>query len=541
MADEKKTPPVVRTTDEKASPDVVIGQTVSERYADVTLRLVEDYGSQVEPLNPAKERKLKWKLYLHITTLIIFLDLMLFVDKATLSYASLLGIFEETHITKTDYNNLNTLFYVGYGLISIILGYVVAQWPGHYLMQRLPLGRFVGGSVFLWSVIVFLHCTAKNYGGLIALRFFLGFVESVLVPAMEMTLGMFFIPEERALLQPIFWTSCMGAPIPAGFIAYGLLYSKSSILPWKFFMIITGGITFFLSIYCWFFYPSNPAQAWFLTLEEKVHTIQRVHETTKSSIEQKRFKKSQFLETIRDPISWLFALQVFTLMLSNNLAYQQNLLYLGLGVSNLGSTLVSVAGGGFAVVCCIVASYLLKKFPNTNAYWASFWCLPAVAGGIGMVAVPWRHRIGLLGCLTLAGNTFGITYIIALGWTTATAAGYTKKLTRNVLFMAGYGVANIVSPQIWQSNAAPRYYAAWIVQIVISWVGTPVVLLVIRWILARRNAERRIWIAEQEAAGHTGAGYVEQADDDGEVVKVEVDISLLDLTDLENKYFIYPL
>jgi hypothetical protein len=35
------------------------------------------------------------------------------VDKATLAYASLLGIFEDTHINQTDYNNLNTLFYVG--------------------------------------------------------------------------------------------------------------------------------------------------------------------------------------------------------------------------------------------------------------------------------------------------------------------------------------------------------------------------------------------------------------------------------------------
>lgn len=35
------------------------------------------------------------------------------VDKATLSYATLLGIFEETGIDNTDYNNLNTIFYAG--------------------------------------------------------------------------------------------------------------------------------------------------------------------------------------------------------------------------------------------------------------------------------------------------------------------------------------------------------------------------------------------------------------------------------------------
>jgi len=215
--------------------------------------------------------------------------------------------------------------------------------------------------------------------------------------------------------------------------------------------------------------------------------------------------------------------------------------FLGIGVSDLGSTLVSAAGGGFAVIVCIVAAALLKLYPNNNVYWASVWCIPAVAGGIGLVAAPWSAHVGLLACILLAGNTYGVTYIVALGWTTSTAAGYTKKLTRNVLFMAGYGIANIISPQIWVAKDAPRYYSAWIVQIVISWIGTPVILLVIRFILARRNKERFAWIAEQETLGHVGEGYVEQLDENGQLVKVKVDVALLDLTDLENKYFIYPL
>jgi MFS family permease len=239
-------------------------------------------------------------------------------------------------------------------------------------MQRLPFGPFVSVTIFLWSLIVFLNCICLNYGSLLTIRFLLGAVEAVLVPAFEMTLAMFFPHSAHSYLQPILWTTCMGAPIPAGFIAYGLLFSQSSIQPWKFFMVITGSITLFLSIYCWFFYPSNPAEAKFLSLEEKIHTIKRVHDSSQSSIEQKQFKKHQFIETIKDPVSWLFTLQSFTLMLSNKLAYQQNLLYVSIGVSNLGSTLVSVAGGGFAVVVYIVASVLLKVFPNNNAYWASF-------------------------------------------------------------------------------------------------------------------------------------------------------------------------
>ena len=418
----------------------------------------------------------------------------------------------------------------------------MAQAPGHYLMQRLPLGKYVGGTVFLWAILVFVHCAASNYGGLIVLRLLLGAVEASLVPAMEITLGMFFTPTERVHIQPVFWTSCVAAPVPAGFISYGLLYSKSSVPPWKLFMIITGGITIILAIFNWVYYPDNPAKARFLTTEEKVHTIRRVHESTKSSIEQKVFKPHQTWETLRDQVSWLFALQAFTLMLSNNLHLQQNLIVKGIGVSNLGSTLVSAASGGFSVAVCIVATILMKLFPkNSGAYWGSFWCLPAIAGGIAMVIVPWKQKTALLACLILAGHTFAVTFVTGLGWTTSSAAGHTKKLTRNVLFMVAYGISNIISPQIWAAKDAPRYYPAWIVQIVIGFVGTPTILLIIRWILSRRNQERRQWIEEQIALGKNQVDYVEEINEDGQTVNVEVDVSMLDLTDLENKYFIYPL
>ncbi|CAM1500613.1 Fc.00g097750.m01.CDS01 [Cosmosporella sp. VM-42] len=532
MTASEKEPKALAISSEANISPIGKDRVISKRAADVTLELVEKYGDSFEPLTDATERRLRWKLYLHVVGLTVLINLWLFIDKATLAYASLLGIFEETGLTDTEYNNLNTLFYTGY---------IIAQAPGHYLIQRLPLGKFVAGSILLWSIIVFLHCTAKIYGALIPLRFFLGFCESVLVPAMEMTIVMFLPPAEAIRVQPIFWIACMGAPIPAGFIAYGLLFSKSTILPWRFFMITTGGVSFLLAIYSWFYYPDNPAKAKFLTLEEKVHTIKRVHVATKSSIEQKTLKVYQVREALTDPVSWLFTLSVFCLMLSNNLAYQQNLLFLKIGVSNLGSTLVSVAGGGYAIVCCVLATVGLRYVRNRSAFWAAFWCLPAVAGGIGMVALSWDKKILLLACMILAGGTFGITYIIALGWTSTSAGGYTKKLVRNAMWMGGYSVSNIISPQIWAARDAPRYYGAWIAQIVISWVGAPLCLLVIHWILSRRNKERREWIAAQEALGNKATGLVEESDEEGATVKVEVDISLLDLTDLESKYFIYEL
>ncbi|KAG4438879.1 hypothetical protein IFR05_005614 [Cadophora sp. M221] len=193
------------------------------------------------------------------------------------------------------------------------------------------------------------------------------------------------------------------------------------------------------------------------------------------------------------------------------------------------------------VLVYITATILIKTFPGNAAYRGLLWSLPAVAGGIGMVTINWDQKLALLVCMILTGSTYGVTYIVALGWTSSSAAGYTKKLTRNVMFMVGYCVGNLVSPQSWVPSAKPRYYGAWISMVVVSWTGTPLVLLVIRFILIKRNSERTA-LAAEKSDGELDSGFVTvDVEEDGEVVQKRVAIEMLDLTDLENKEFIYPL
>ncbi|EPX73602.1 cysteine transporter [Schizosaccharomyces octosporus yFS286] len=504
-------------------------QNHSMSLLDETFKYMKE-AKELEPLSHRQEKKLRWKLYFTILAMVMLLDMMLYIDKATLSYSSVLGLFGDTHITKDQYNNLSTIFYVGY---------IIGQIPGHLLLQRFPVGKFVAISTALWTLIIFLHCTAYNYGGLMALRFFLGLVESSLLPTMEATLGMFFPHEELVYLQPIFYISCYGCNIPAGFIAYGVQYATHTVPPWKLFMIIVGGITFFMTIWLFFYYPDNPTKARFLTKNERLYTIDRVRKNNKSGIESKKFKKYQVTEALKEPVTWLFALHVFTNQLANNLAYQQNLLFTSLGVSNLNSTLVSVANSGYNCVSSILATYFMSLIVNQSGFHGALWYIPCLAGGIASVTIPWSHKIGELAAIIIATN-FGIPFIISLGWMSATCAGYTKKLTRGVMFMIAYAVANIIGPQMWQGRDAPRYYPAWIVQIVVSWSISPAILLIIRWILVRQNKKRQA-LREQNSEEKISKTWVEYLDSSGNPTAGFVDNTMLDLTDQENLMFIYPL
>lgn len=496
---------------------------ISSKDADATFEFMEINDGLVPEITPAQERILSRKVAWIVVSLTASIDFLLYSDKATLSYASIFELWDDTHLTQNRYNNANTLFYVGYivGLFNLI-------W-----VQKFSIRKVMVFMCTSWTVIIFLHCVAYNYQGIYALRFFLGFVEAIAVPTLNITMNQFLTPDEKNATAPIFYSSCIGCGVIVSVIAYGILHAHSSVHLWKLFIIIIGGLTFIMTVVVYVIYPSNPTDAKFLSSKEKVWVIRRVQKASNSSIEQKAIKKYQIVEALKDPISWLFSLFFLLQQLANNLTYMQNILFKNIGhTSNLDTTIVSIASGGFASVCCVIATVFLLYKKNYTAFSVFFWSLPSLAASIAMVSIPWGHNVALLGMLSLASPLFGIPWVLMFSWNTTSCSGYTKRVTRNAMVMFWYCIANIISPQIWQGRDAPRFIPAWIVQIVLSFFIAPSLALVIWYILNGRNKER----LQKLQINNEKEGYIEF---NGE--NITAGGAQLDLTDLENDKFIYPL
>ncbi|KAK6197354.1 major facilitator superfamily domain-containing protein [Scheffersomyces amazonensis] len=504
---------------------------VDEKYADLTLKLIQDYGDKVQPLTPEQEKKLVHKIYFSVVLIGFLVNFTLFLDKNAMGYATLLGLFQDAHLTQESFNNLQTLFYVGY---------LISQVPSHILFQKIRLSRYITIVTFTWSFLSLIQLTAHNFSGLAIIRFLLGFSEAGVTAAIQHTLAMFLKPDEHQIVSQIWWISCLAAGIPGGLIAYAVQFVVG-VAPWKVYWAIIGAFTFALSLACFFFYPDNPATYKVFTIEERVHIINRVKAATRSSIEQKTVKKYQIKESLRDPVSWLFGLHVFLLMFANNMTFQSAIIYKDLGFSNLSSTLVSIASACWSAVLAIAGGTLLFFFRNQAAHVGTLFCMVALLGGILAISLPWERKIGLLAAIFLSNGT-GICYTAALTWSQGSAAGYTKKLSRTIIWFLAYSVINLIAPQFWRSKDKPRYYPAWGLMIAGAWVSSPIVLQIIRYILVKRNKERLIWLKQvEDGLIEDTIGYVDEVDENGNLVRREVDISMLDLTDLENKRFIYPL
>ena len=96
-----------------------------------------------------------------------------YLDKTTLSYASIMGIKKDIGLVGADYQWLGSMFY---------FGYLAWEYPTNRLLQRLPLGKYSALNVIMWGATLSCFAAVNNYGGALAVRFFLGIFESAVTP-----------------------------------------------------------------------------------------------------------------------------------------------------------------------------------------------------------------------------------------------------------------------------------------------------------------------------------------------------------------------
>jgi ACS family allantoate permease-like MFS transporter len=86
---------------------------------------------------------------------------------------------------------------------------------------------------------------------------------------------------------------------------YGIgLATDVKLTNWRIMFLVCGGATILMGVAFIFLMPQGPETAWFLTDEEKKIASQRLL-VDGITQEKKQFKKSQLMEALTDPLSWL--------------------------------------------------------------------------------------------------------------------------------------------------------------------------------------------------------------------------------------------
>ncbi|KAJ0277743.1 hypothetical protein COL940_007632 [Colletotrichum noveboracense] len=278
-------------------------ETISWFSDGKPLRVQGDNG--LEPVNEAAmHRRINRKMDISLLPLLSILYLFNGLDRGNVGNAQTQGFTTDIGAVPDDLNLAVSLFFITF---------VVFQPPSA------AIGRWLGAKYWIpimmigWGFTTLVQAFIKGRDALIATRLLIGAFEAGFYPTAVAYLSFFYCRYDLAVRVGLFYGQYAVAGAFSGAIAYGVFHLRDGILKnWQYLFIIEGTLTIFFGLIAWFFLPSGPGSAWFLTPDEQQFAAERMrqdnalfveHTYSKNGIENERLKKRDFLEALRD---WKF-------------------------------------------------------------------------------------------------------------------------------------------------------------------------------------------------------------------------------------------
>lgn len=83
---------------------------------------------------------------------------------------------------------------------SLFVGYVLMQVPSNMLITKVKPGIYMSAWMLVWAAVSACTALVKNYGGLVACRFFLGITEAPFYPGATYMLSIFYTRKGQFLV-----------------------------------------------------------------------------------------------------------------------------------------------------------------------------------------------------------------------------------------------------------------------------------------------------------------------------------------------------
>ncbi|KAJ5896760.1 transporter [Penicillium subrubescens] len=514
MADEEKIAGTSSAVDIQTAKHVDPTLEKHAHDADDAMKIFDELHGEAIELDEATNKRLLRTIDWHMMPIMCFVYGMNYLDKTTLSYASIMGLKEDLHLKGDEYQWLGSLFY---------FGYLAWEYPTNRLLQRLPLGKYSAACIIIWGLILSCFAGVKSFAGAIAIRLFLGVFEAAVTPGFALITSQWYTKKEQGSRVNI-WFSFNGVgQILGGVVAYGIAIGTekhgSSIEPWKIVFLFTGVLTILLGLVFYWIVPDNQLNARWLKKEDRVLAVARVR-INQQGIGNKHFKMYQVKEALLDPMTWAFFFYALIADIPNGgITNFFSQLITSFGFTKEESLILGVPGGAVEVIALVLNGYM-GHITNQRLLCSLGGLVSALIGIILIVALPESNNIGrLIGYyMTQASPT---AFVALLSMISSNVAGYTKKTTVAALYLIGYCVGNIIGPQTFRPKDAPRYVPAEITIIVC--LGISLCIMVFIWWWYRKENARKAEIQGRP-----------------DYVRLE-NQEWLDLTDRENPDFTYAL
>ncbi|KAK8030256.1 hypothetical protein PG993_011547 [Apiospora rasikravindrae] len=427
-------------------------KTVENRTLDEAARYIATH-DEFGPMTPEKEKEIVRKIDFYVVPLLLLIATLGAVDKVQIGTASLYGFQEDNNFKGQEYSWLGSILPVG-TLIGLV--------PASYLVQRVPPAKLLCSASVCWSILTICYAPCRSWKGFMALRFFLGFLEAAITPTLTMIIASFYKKEEqppRNALVFAYFSSIFN-----GFFAFvvGKIPDSAPLAKWQYLYIMTGSINILVSVIMFFILPDSPLNTRFYTPEQKFHAVQRLAANRTGIAGNHRrgtWKWDQALEAVLDIRVWLIVLFNVVINIPNGgLQTFGSIIINDLGFGPLESSLLTMPFGVVATGGAWAFSYIAARWRNRRTLVASIALLLPILGTALVYGLPRDNIPGqMIGLYFM--YFYWPPYVVGISLPQANTSGHTKKSVTYSLVTIGYAAGNLIGPQTFRSDQAPKYTA----------------------------------------------------------------------------------
>jgi len=325
-------------------------------------------------LDPVMERALLMKLDFAFVPIIMLTYLSCFLDRANIGNVKVAKMPEDIHASDSQFATAISIFYVTYVLLESV-------WA--VLMKKLTPRNILTGLCIVWSLTTIFTGFIQSVPALYATRLILGACEAGLFPCLNLYLTMVYRREEQAKRVSYLLSCAAISGAVGGLLAYAILHMDgvAGKAGWRWVYIIEGIFSALCAILIWFGLPNNPAEAYFLTDEEK--WMMRVrNEQRRKYMGSEKFSWKEMRIALSDPKLFFSGLIQFCqdILLYGFSTFLPTILK-GMGYNSLMSNVLTVPVYLWAAAVFIAVAFCADRYSK----FASFIFATNIFGMIGYI------------------------------------------------------------------------------------------------------------------------------------------------------------
>lgn len=486
MADSAEKGEKVAELEHASDRDLSPGKTDEEKHAGAAhvsrIPLPEILHQYTKEERDVLEEKLKRKIDIRLMPAIILMYILNYIDRNNIAAARLAGLTQDLKLKDVEFQTAVSILFVGYLLMQI---------PSNLFLNKIGKPAiYLPTCMIVWGVISAATAGVKTPGGLLAVRFFLGFVEAAYFPGCLYYLSCWYRRSELGFRTAILYSGALISGAFSGLISAGVTYGMDGtrgMRAWKWLFIIEGVVTIGVAFAAFFILPNFPRTTGWLSEEEKALAAWRLEDDIGEDdwidSQHQTFWKGAKM-AFMDIKTYVLMVMLFCIVASGTVTNFFPTVVATLKYNNINSLLLTAP----PYVLAVITTYLNAAHADKTGerYWHI--TIPLWVAIVAYIIAATTSAVGprYFAMMLMVPSVY-TGYVVALAWISNTMPRPPAKRAAALAFInAVSNTSSIYASYMYPSKWGPGYTVAFSVNCCTAFIAI-VAATVLRFILVRLN------------------------------------------------------